>query len=32
LERLNYPVAYGPNGVLIGFGASRDLDAGEFYI
>jgi hypothetical protein len=31
-EKQEYPVAFGPNGILIGFGAAKDLEAGEVYL
>lgn len=31
-EKQEYPVAWGPNGILIGFGAAKDLEAGEVYL
>lgn len=29
---MEYPVAFGPNGLLIGFAAAKDLEANEVYM
>ena len=31
-EKQEYPACYGPNGILVGFGAAKDLEAGEVYL